>query len=82
MITLDHKYYIYIFFLFTDLVQMYKWLTAYILKVTYEKVNKLKQEGKSNWQAKNDSQSYNAVMLSVIYGEVFFYIYLHFFRKM
>lgn len=54
-----------------NLVQMYKWLTAYILKVTYEKVNKLKQEGKSNWQAKNDSQSYNAVMLSVIYGENF-----------
>ncbi|CAH0722042.1 unnamed protein product, partial [Brenthis ino] len=52
-----------------NLTQMYKWLTAFVLKMTYEKVNKLKQEGKNNWEAKNDSQSYNAVTLSVVYGE-------------
>ncbi|CAH0722041.1 unnamed protein product, partial [Brenthis ino] len=52
-----------------NLTQMYKWLTAFVLKMTYEKVNKLKREGKNNWEAKNDSQSYNAVTLSVVYGE-------------
>lgn len=49
---------------------MYKWLTAYVLKMTAEKVAKLKSEGKNNFEAKNDSQSYNAVTLSVVYGEV------------
>lgn len=53
---------------------MYKLLTAYVLKMTYEKVSKLKQEGKDNLQAKNESQSYNAVTLSIVYGEVCFFI--------
>lgn len=53
---------------------MYKWLTAYALKMTYEKVSKLKQEGKDNLQAKNESQSYNAVTLSIVYGEVCFFL--------
>lgn len=55
---------------------MYKWLTAYALKMTYEKVSKLKQEGKDNLQAKNESQSYNAVTLSIVYGEVCFFFKL------
>lgn len=49
---------------------MYNWLTAYTLKQTYEKVAELKKAGKSNFDAKNESQSYNAVTLSVVYGEV------------
>lgn len=53
-----------------DLIHIYKWLTAYVLKMTAEKVSKLKAEGKSNFWAKNDSQSFNAVTLSVVYGEV------------
>lgn len=53
-----------------DIIQMYKWLTAYTLKLTYEKVQQLLGEGKDNLQAKNESQSYNAVSLSVVYGEV------------
>ncbi|XP_047528094.1 peroxisomal acyl-coenzyme A oxidase 3-like isoform X1 [Vanessa atalanta] len=61
-----------------NLIQMYKWLTAYVLKMTYEKVSKLKSEGKDNLQAKNESQSYNAVSLSVIYGEN--YILNHFYK--
>ncbi|CAH2244221.1 jg20166 [Pararge aegeria aegeria] len=61
-----------------NLTQMYKWLTAYMLKTTYEKVAKLKREGADNLQAKNDSQSYNAVTLSVIYGEN--YILNHFYK--
>ncbi|GBP17201.1 Peroxisomal acyl-coenzyme A oxidase 3 [Eumeta japonica] len=53
------------------LIKTYKWLTAYILKMTYEKVTRLKAEGKDNFQAKNDSQSYNAVSLAIIYAENF-----------
>ncbi|CAG5051017.1 unnamed protein product [Parnassius apollo] len=55
----------------SNLIYIYKWLTAYTLKTTYEKVNKLKNEGRDNFQAKNESQSYNAVTLSVVYGENF-----------
>ncbi|XP_072944483.1 peroxisomal acyl-coenzyme A oxidase 3-like isoform X2 [Epargyreus clarus] len=61
-----------------NIVQMYKWLTAYMLKITFEKVDKLKKAGKSNLEAKNESQSYNAVALSVIYAEN--YIVNHFYK--
>jgi acyl-CoA oxidase len=53
---------------------MYNWLTAFTLKQTYEKVAELKKAGKSNFDAKNQSQSYNAVTLSVVYGEVIFFV--------
>ncbi|CAB3239289.1 unnamed protein product [Arctia plantaginis] len=61
-----------------NLIHMYKWLTAYVLKMTAEKVDKLKSEGKSNFWAKNDSQSFNAVTLSVVYGEN--YVLNHFYK--
>ncbi|XP_050345374.1 peroxisomal acyl-coenzyme A oxidase 3-like [Nymphalis io] len=61
-----------------NLTQMYRWLTAYVLKMTYEKVSMLKSEGKDNLQAKNESQSYNAITLSVVYGEN--YILNHFYN--
>ncbi|XP_026329439.1 peroxisomal acyl-coenzyme A oxidase 3-like isoform X2 [Hyposmocoma kahamanoa] len=61
-----------------NLIHMYKWLTAYMLKMTFEKVSKLKNQGKSNFEAKNESQSFNAVTLSVVYGEN--YILNHFYK--
>ncbi|CAK1545067.1 unnamed protein product [Leptosia nina] len=61
-----------------NLIETYKWLTAYTLKMTYEKITNLKQSGKSSLQARNESQSYNAVNLSVIYGENF--ILNHFYK--
>ncbi|XP_053625433.1 peroxisomal acyl-coenzyme A oxidase 3-like [Plodia interpunctella] len=61
-----------------NLIHMYKWLTAYVLKVTAEKVDSLKSSGKDNFEAKNDSQSYNAVTLSVVYGEN--YVLNHFYK--
>ncbi|XP_048479406.1 peroxisomal acyl-coenzyme A oxidase 3 [Plutella xylostella] len=61
-----------------NLIQMYNWLTAFTLKQTYEKVAELKKAGKSNFDAKNQSQSYNAVTLSVVYGENF--ILSHFYK--
>lgn len=41
-----------------------------MLKTTYEKVTNLKKMGKTNFEAKNESQTYVAVALSTIYGEV------------
>ncbi|XP_049867452.1 peroxisomal acyl-coenzyme A oxidase 3 [Pectinophora gossypiella] len=62
-----------------NLTHMYKWLTAYMLKMTHEKVSTLKSSGKDNFSAKNDSQSFNAVTLSVVYGENF--IVNHFYKS-
>lgn len=61
-----------------NLIKTYNWLTAYILKVTHDKVVQLKKCGKDNFEAKNESQSFNAVSLSVIYGENF--IFNHFYK--
>ncbi|KOB62234.1 Peroxisomal acyl-CoA oxidase 3 [Operophtera brumata] len=47
---------------------MYKWLSASVLKMTAEKVWRLRAEGRYTFQAKNDSQSYNAITLSVVYA--------------
>ncbi|CAH0406267.1 unnamed protein product [Chilo suppressalis] len=62
-----------------NLVRAYKWLTAYVLKTTYDKFNELKSSGKDDFQAKNDSQSYNAVTLSIVYGEN--YVLSHFYKS-
>ncbi|XP_073943629.1 acyl-CoA oxidase 3 [Choristoneura fumiferana] len=61
-----------------NVVHMYKWLTAYMVKITADKVAQLKSQGKDSYEAKNDSQSYNAVTLSVVYGENF--IVNHFYK--
>ncbi|KAL4707432.1 hypothetical protein ACJJTC_008617, partial [Scirpophaga incertulas] len=61
-----------------NLVNAYKWLTAFMLKTTYEKFIKLKNSGRSDFDAKNESQSYNAVTLAVVYGEN--YILNHFYK--
>ncbi|KAI5641646.1 acyl-CoA oxidase domain-containing protein [Phthorimaea operculella] len=61
-----------------NLCFMYKWLTAYMLKMTRDKVMQLRGSGRTNLEAKNESQSFNAVTLSVVYGENF--ILNHFYR--
>ncbi|KOB77076.1 Peroxisomal acyl-CoA oxidase 3 [Operophtera brumata] len=40
-------------------------------RMTAEKVSRLRAEGRDTFQAKNDSQSYNAVTLSIVYAEVY-----------
>ncbi|XP_041977418.1 peroxisomal acyl-coenzyme A oxidase 3-like isoform X2 [Aricia agestis] len=55
----------------TNIIQIYRWLTAYVLKTSYEKVAELKSLGKDNLQARNESQAYYAATLSVVYGENF-----------
>nr|XP_049695472.1 peroxisomal acyl-coenzyme A oxidase 3 [Helicoverpa armigera] len=61
-----------------NLIKTYKWLTAYMLKMTAEKVAALKSQGKDNFAAKNESQTFNAVTLSIVYGEN--YVLNHFYN--
>lgn len=61
-----------------NVVHMYAWLTTYMLKLTADKVSRLKAQGGSSYQVRNDSQSYTAVTLSVVYGEHF--ILNHFYK--
>ncbi|KAL0842466.1 hypothetical protein ABMA28_014562 [Loxostege sticticalis] len=61
-----------------NLVHMYKWLTAFTLKMTFDKAERLKRAGKDEFSTRNETQSYNAVALSVIYGEN--YILNHFYK--
>ncbi|KPJ19117.1 Peroxisomal acyl-coenzyme A oxidase 3 [Papilio machaon] len=65
-------------FYIVNIIEMYRWLTAYTLKTTYEKVESLKAAGRDNFQAKNESQPYNATTLSIVYGENF--ILNHFYK--
>ncbi|KPJ04977.1 Peroxisomal acyl-coenzyme A oxidase 3 [Papilio xuthus] len=62
-----------------NIIEIYKWLSVYSLKTTYEKVSSLKAAGRDNFHAKNESQPYNAVTLSLVYGENF--ILNHFYKS-
>ncbi|KOB77075.1 Peroxisomal acyl-coenzyme A oxidase 3, partial [Operophtera brumata] len=46
--------------------------------MTAENVSRLRAEGRDTFQAKDDSQSYNAVTLSIVYAEN--YVLNHFFK--
>lgn len=52
-----------------NLLLAFKWLTCYYLKKTHEKVQILKNNGNGNFEARNDSQTYFARTLSLIYAE-------------
>lgn len=48
----------------------YKWLVCYLLKQSYEKVQKLSQQGVDAFTAKNESQVFYLRTLSIVYIEV------------
>lgn len=52
-----------------NLLLAFKWLTCYYLKNTYEKVQRLKNNGNGNFEARNDSQTYFARTLTLVYAE-------------
>ncbi|XP_033230396.1 peroxisomal acyl-coenzyme A oxidase 3-like isoform X2 [Belonocnema kinseyi] len=52
-----------------NLLIAFKWLTCYYLKKTYERVHRLKQNGNGNFEARNDSQTYFARTLTLVYAE-------------
>ncbi|XP_033230589.1 peroxisomal acyl-coenzyme A oxidase 3-like [Belonocnema kinseyi] len=52
-----------------NLLQMFKWLNCYYLKKTYDKVHNLKKKGNSSFEVKNNSQTYFAHTLSLVYAE-------------
>lgn len=45
------------------------WLTAYQLEKTSAKLNALQSDGQSPFDMKNNSQTYHAMTLSMLYGE-------------
>ncbi|XP_072751656.1 peroxisomal acyl-coenzyme A oxidase 3-like isoform X2 [Anoplolepis gracilipes] len=52
-----------------NLLLAFKWLVCYYLKKTYQYVNDLKSNGISDFDAKNNSQTFLARTLSLVYGE-------------
>ncbi|XP_043479794.1 peroxisomal acyl-coenzyme A oxidase 3-like isoform X2 [Leptopilina heterotoma] len=53
-----------------NLLLAFKWLLCYYLKNTYEKVELLENNGSSKFEARNNSQTYFARSLSLIYAEL------------
>ncbi|EAT39346.1 AAEL008841-PA [Aedes aegypti] len=51
------------------LLDALNWLVAFLLEETYAKTVLLKQKGKSSFEARNESQSFYARTLSIVYGE-------------
>lgn len=49
------------------------WLCAWLLEQTAKRVQKLKKHGKSNFDARNDSQVFFANNLSLVYGQRFIF---------
>ncbi|XP_047988206.1 peroxisomal acyl-coenzyme A oxidase 3 [Leguminivora glycinivorella] len=58
-------------------VRAYEWLTTYMLRLTADKVSRLRSEGRSDYDVRNDSQAYTAVTLAVVYGEHFMLSHLY-----
>lgn len=52
-----------------SLLDALNWLVSYLLEETYKKTALLKQKGKSSFEARNESQSFFARTLSIVYGE-------------
>ncbi|OXU31199.1 hypothetical protein TSAR_015946 [Trichomalopsis sarcophagae] len=52
-----------------NLLVCLKWITCYYMKKTYQLVQSMKQNGKSDFVARNDSQLFNARTLTLVYGE-------------
>lgn len=53
-----------------DLMLAIRWLVCYYLKKTYQRVEALKSNNMSDFDAKNNSQTFLARTLSLVYGEV------------
>ncbi|XP_020298492.1 peroxisomal acyl-coenzyme A oxidase 3-like isoform X2 [Pseudomyrmex gracilis] len=52
-----------------NLLEAFKWLVCYYLKKTYERVKNLKASGMTDFDARNNSQSFLARTLSLVYAE-------------
>lgn len=62
-----------IVFIFEDILLSLNWLCAWLLEQTAKRVEKLKTQGKSSFDARNDSQVFFANNLSLIYGQRFIF---------
>ncbi|XP_014236981.1 peroxisomal acyl-coenzyme A oxidase 3-like isoform X1 [Trichogramma pretiosum] len=52
-----------------NLLNCMKWITCYYMQKTHELVSSFKQSGYSDFEARNDSQLFNARTLTLVYGE-------------
>ncbi|XP_012527956.1 peroxisomal acyl-coenzyme A oxidase 3 [Monomorium pharaonis] len=52
-----------------NLLLMFKWLVCYYLKKTYQRMMELKSSGMSNFDVKNNIQTFFARTLSLVYAE-------------
>lgn len=53
-----------------DIMEAYKWLICYLLKISSEKLECLTQQGVDAFTAKNNTQIYFLRTLSIVYIEV------------
>lgn len=60
--------------LLADILSTLNWLTAYQLEKTAEKLDILRAAGESQFAMKNNSQTFHAMTLSMIYGERFIFV--------
>ncbi|GAB0095270.1 Acyl-coenzyme A oxidase [Sergentomyia squamirostris] len=60
-----------------NLLKTFDWLCAWQLEKTAKRVEKLQSEKKTPFEIRNDTQSFNATTLSIIYGQrmIFFTFY-------
>ena len=56
--------------IFLDILLMYEWLIAYLLKSTYEHYQRNIDKGFDNFKARNENQVFYSKNLSVAYVEV------------
>ena len=57
-------------FLILDLLLIFKWLVCYYLKKTYQRMKELQSNGMSDFDVKNNIQTFLARTLSLVYAEV------------
>lgn len=54
-----------------NIMNAYKWLVCYLLKESYEKVQRLTNQGADPFTAKNNAQIFYLRTLSIVYIEVY-----------
>lgn len=64
-------------FIFVDLLIAFDWICVFLLEQAAKRVQEMKDEGKSNFEVRNDSQVFGANTLSIAYGHVRYILNTH-----
>lgn len=57
------------FKIFSDILKTLNWLCAWLLEKTFNQVNSLLKQGMNQFEARNNSQIFNASQLSMVFGQ-------------